>query len=365
MLGSFLFCYFLFRVGMQVECKAKHILVAPWNISNSDQESQLKSNNRSMASVPKRYVQSSNRASNVTNANGHGDIFFAGGSEHGAARIIRNVSKGNVYQYSPEKMYMDNFDDAPAYRYLKTQVSNDNLNLDVKISTVTTNSNHRDTIHRSDHYRENQAYEYSYESFPEVTKDYHDPLADEINEVSGTTCSDSSNGSHSNSYDYKTDMYNVEKSFVYGNISVDRKESFASDNMKKYDAKMMSSSGRSVGALASYESRFKNKSSGDKSSGIGAVNCKMIEIAPGEYMRLRGAQETWKAIQDDFYIPCSCICCDLTLFCIQDATYVLCPVCQVVSSMEQIDGYNGGVGLGFTMDELAQWQNEILQERHF
>jgi hypothetical protein len=88
--------------------------------------------------------------------------------------------------------------------------------------------------------------------------------------------------------------------------------------------------------------------------------CKMIEIAPGQHMRLRGAQETWKAIRNDFYLPCSCVCCDLTLFCIQDASYVLCPQCQVVNPMEKIDGYDGGVGLGFTMEELAAWQNDIV-----
>ena len=100
-------------------------------------------------------------------------------------------------------------------------------------------------------------------------------------------------------------------------------------------------------------------------SASGVPKCKMIEVAPGEFMRLRGAQETWKAIQDDFYLPCACICCELTLFCIQDATYVLCPVCQVVNRLEKIDGYDGGVGLGFTMEELAEWQNDIVMSRRF
>lgn len=97
----------------------------------------------------------------------------------------------------------------------------------------------------------------------------------------------------------------------------------------------------------------------------GATKCKMIEVAPGEFMRLRGAHETWKAIQNDFYLPCACICCELTLFCIQDATYVLCPECQVVNPLEKIDGYDGGVGLGFTMEELAEWQNDIVTNRRF
>ena len=100
----------------------------------------------------------------------------------------------------------------------------------------------------------------------------------------------------------------------------------------------------------------------------GTVSCKMIQVAPGEYMRLRGAQETWKAVQQDFYIPGTCICCQETLFCIQDAVFVLCPICDVVSPSQPgkiliSDGYNGGVGLGFVIDELIQWQTEILASR--
>jgi hypothetical protein len=101
---------------------------------------------------------------------------------------------------------------------------------------------------------------------------------------------------------------------------------------------------------------------------LGAVSCKMIQVAPGEYMRLRGAEETWKAVQQDFYIPGTCICCQETIFCIQDALFVLCPMCDVVSpslpgKILISDGYKGGVGLGFVMDELIQWQKEILAAR--
>ena len=101
---------------------------------------------------------------------------------------------------------------------------------------------------------------------------------------------------------------------------------------------------------------------------VRAVSCKMIQVAPGEYMRLRGAHETWRAVQQDFYVPGTCICCQETLFCIQDAVFVVCPICDVVSPSQPgkiliSDGYNGGVGLGFVMEELIQWQNEILASR--
>ena len=90
----------------------------------------------------------------------------------------------------------------------------------------------------------------------------------------------------------------------------------------------------------------------------------MIEISPGEYLRLRGADETWRAIHDDFYVPCACVCCELTLFCIQDAVFVLCPECMIVSPLEGVayDGHDGGVGMGFTMESLARWQEEIQMQ---
>lgn len=125
---------------------------------------------------------------------------------------------------------------------------------------------------------------------------------------------------------------------------------------------------------------------------------KLLEISPGEHMRLRGtcvracctihnerahgptlithfslthsllsrsccvsgARETWHAIEQDFFMPCGCMCCADTIFCIQDANYVLCPDCKVISPLER-DGKDGGVGLGFKMEDLAKWQNQITR----
>jgi hypothetical protein len=70
-----------------------------------------------------------------------------------------------------------------------------------------------------------------------------------------------------------------------------------------------------------------------------------IEISPGVHVRLRGASETWKAIENDFYMPAECICCESTIFCIQNADFVLCPDCRVVSRMEGVTSRGmGGVG---------------------
>jgi hypothetical protein len=109
-----------------------------------------------------------------------------------------------------------------------------------------------------------------------------------------------------------------------------------------------------------------------------------IEISPGACVRLRGAEETWDCIGRDFFMPCTCFGCLHELCCIQDADYVLCPKCRVVSPMDSTFygsessyptaasststasiEHEGGVGLGFTFDDLLKWQAEIIQGRDF
>jgi hypothetical protein len=106
----------------------------------------------------------------------------------------------------------------------------------------------------------------------------------------------------------------------------------------------------------------------------GSRTDKTITISPGVSMRLRGADETWRAIENDFYMPCECLDCKSTIFCIQDAEFVLCPECRVVSPMEDYGGggygatgqqqhQTGGCGLGFTMADLAKWTEDIERNR--
>ena len=86
-----------------------------------------------------------------------------------------------------------------------------------------------------------------------------------------------------------------------------------------------------------------------------------IKIAPGLTARLRRAQETYACIAKDFYIPTSCADCSASLFCIQDANYVLCPLCKVVGRLEggaDLE-YDGGIGIGFTWEYLQQFQQKL------
>jgi hypothetical protein len=91
-----------------------------------------------------------------------------------------------------------------------------------------------------------------------------------------------------------------------------------------------------------------------------------IEISPNVWVRLRGADETWACVEQDFYMPVVCFGCSSELCCIQDADFVLCPLCRVVSPMDGIvdtTASSGGVGLGFTFDDLLKWQSEIVRSR--
>ena len=88
---------------------------------------------------------------------------------------------------------------------------------------------------------------------------------------------------------------------------------------------------------------------------------KQIEVAPGQFMRLRGADETYEAIKSDNFVPTMCYVCTETVCCIDSAHYVLCPVCRVVSPVND-DCYNAqspSVGLGFTLLQLSTFLNEI------
>lgn len=90
-----------------------------------------------------------------------------------------------------------------------------------------------------------------------------------------------------------------------------------------------------------------------------------IEISPGVMARLRGAQETYQAVKNDLYIPTTCQGCQTDVCCIIDASYLLCPKCKSVCPIEggNPDIPGGGIGLGFTLEDLRIWQAEILDGR--
>jgi hypothetical protein len=79
----------------------------------------------------------------------------------------------------------------------------------------------------------------------------------------------------------------------------------------------------------------------------------MIEVTPGVYVRLRGADETWRR----WLCHCSWVVAALRrAFALKIAAFVLCPDCRVISPMEdKFEVEEGGVGLGFKVSDLGWW----------
>jgi hypothetical protein len=89
-----------------------------------------------------------------------------------------------------------------------------------------------------------------------------------------------------------------------------------------------------------------------------------IEIAPGIFKPLRGSEETWKAIETGNIVPTACLSCSLSLHCLDDAEYVICPACQVVGPVECcLQGFGRGIGLGVRDEQLARCREEMRSRR--
>ena len=143
------------------------------------------------------------------------------------------------------------------------------------------------------------------------------------------------------------------------NPSYSHSHGYDDNENKEEDRKMSvkSSVGVNPGAYQESFDRHYPKQGGKENPAF-----KTVQVSPGVFLRLRGAAETWKAIYTDAYSPCSCICCEETIFCIDDAVFVLCPLCDTISPVGGIlseVGFDGGVGLGFTLEELGKWQMEM------
>ena len=97
-------------------------------------------------------------------------------------------------------------------------------------------------------------------------------------------------------------------------------------------------------------------------------NAQMIEISPEDVVPLRGSLQTWRAVKDGCITVTACHGCSVELHVVEDALYVVCPDCWVVSPVDQMmggvpieveeDGNHHGVGLGVKAEEIIQWLDE-------
>lgn len=58
-----------------------------------------------------------------------------------------------------------------------------------------------------------------------------------------------------------------------------------------------------------------------------------IEVAPGQYMPLRGSSETMAAVESGIARTVTCMACQATLRCVPDAELVVCPDCRLLSPL--------------------------------
>lgn len=93
-----------------------------------------------------------------------------------------------------------------------------------------------------------------------------------------------------------------------------------------------------------------------------------MEIAPNVRVAVRSSQETYKAVQSGEYTVATCFACASTIVCVDDAAYVLCPDCQVVSPLgfqsgsphdasKKDDPY--GIGTGLKREWVNAWVGSI------
>jgi hypothetical protein len=80
-----------------------------------------------------------------------------------------------------------------------------------------------------------------------------------------------------------------------------------------------------------------------------------IQVSPGILEPVRGAQETLEAAEMGQIRRISCLGCAHQCFCIDNARYLYCRVCRVLSPVE---GGEWGVGMGFALQDLYFQEDE-------
>lgn len=81
-----------------------------------------------------------------------------------------------------------------------------------------------------------------------------------------------------------------------------------------------------------------------------------IEVAPGIFAHLRGAEETWNAITTGYASQYECGECAQRFCAIRDASYFICPSCKCIGT-SGFQSTHGGVGLGLNVEFL--WPREV------
>ena len=84
-----------------------------------------------------------------------------------------------------------------------------------------------------------------------------------------------------------------------------------------------------------------------------------MEISPGHFVPIHGADETEEAIARDHVLSTVCSCCSRQLFCIANAEFVICPTCREISPVDFNTLGNFGIGLGLTPETLRREKRNL------
>lgn len=79
----------------------------------------------------------------------------------------------------------------------------------------------------------------------------------------------------------------------------------------------------------------------------------IVDVAPGYTVPLCGAEETRHAFRNDSVIHTECSCCNAFLYCIDDATMVLCPTCRSICPVEASFSTEC-LGIGLTVEQVME-----------
>lgn len=90
----------------------------------------------------------------------------------------------------------------------------------------------------------------------------------------------------------------------------------------------------------------------------------LVEITPGDFQVLRGHKETLEYVRREQVASTVCLCCNDTIYAINDAALVVCPTCRSITPMQSSSsadsGSADGLALGFTTYEWFEVQREAL-----
>jgi len=84
-----------------------------------------------------------------------------------------------------------------------------------------------------------------------------------------------------------------------------------------------------------------------------SINRKTVEVTPGHFVPLRGADETLEALSEENVINTNCVFCDVALVVHAAASMIICPDCEMIAALEGDNVVDtSSLGLGLRLETL-------------